>query len=49
MKAHKRGLKVTGEASVDYVEWVLRNYLADRQDDERFAVWARRADASLLT
>jgi len=45
----ERGLKVTGDNSVDYVERVLRNYQADRQDGERFAVWARRADASLLT
>jgi len=43
-----RGLKVTGEGAVDYVERVLRNYTADRQDGERFATWARRADEALL-
>ena len=45
----ERGLKVTAEDSADYVERVLRNYLADRTDGEVFATWARRADASLLT
>jgi sulfite reductase (ferredoxin) len=45
----ERGLKVTGDGSVDYVERVLRNYLEGREDGERFAVWARRADASQLT
>jgi sulfite reductase (ferredoxin) len=43
-----RGLKVTGEGAVDYVERLLRNYLADRADGERFATWARRADEALL-
>ncbi len=43
-----RGLKVTGEGAVDYVERLLRNYTADRTDDERFATWARRADEALL-
>ncbi|HUR13190.1 MAG TPA: nitrite/sulfite reductase [Mycobacteriales bacterium] len=45
----ERGLKVTAESSADYVERVLRNYLADRAEGERFAVWARRADAGLLS
>jgi sulfite reductase (ferredoxin) len=45
----ERGLKVTAEKSADYVERVLRNYLADRTEGERFAVWARRADTALLT
>jgi sulfite reductase (ferredoxin) len=45
----ERGLKITGEQAADYVERVLRNYLADRTDGEVFAVWARRADVSLLT
>jgi sulfite reductase (ferredoxin) len=45
----ERGLKITGEQAADYVERVLRNYLADRADGEVFAVWARRADVSLLT
>ena len=43
-----RGLKVTGDGAVDYVERLLRNYLEDRTDDERFATWARRADEALL-
>ncbi len=45
----ERGLKVTAEGSADYVERVLRNYLADRAEGEQFAVWARRADTRLLT
>jgi len=43
-----RGLKVTSDGMTDYVERVLRNYLADRADGEQFAAWARRADESLL-
>ena len=44
-----RGLKVTSAALTDYVERLLRNYLADRADGEQFASWVRRADADLLT
>ncbi|MBO0810097.1 MAG: nitrite/sulfite reductase, partial [Actinobacteria bacterium] len=44
-----RGLKVTADGAADYVERVLRNYLADRTDGEQFATWARRADEGLLT
>jgi sulfite reductase (ferredoxin) len=44
-----RGLKVTADGLVDYVERLLRNYLADRADGEQFATWARRADPALLT
>jgi sulfite reductase (ferredoxin) len=43
-----RGLKVTAEELPDYVERVLRNYLQDRADGERFATWVRRADESLV-
>ena len=43
-----RGLKVTGDGAVDYVERLLRSYLAHREPGERFAVWARRADEALL-
>jgi sulfite reductase (ferredoxin) len=43
-----RGLKVTADGLPDYVERVLRNYLADRSDGEQFSVWARRADERLL-
>jgi len=44
-----RGLKVTSAGLTDYVERLLRNYLADRADGEQFASWVRRADADLLT
>jgi sulfite reductase (ferredoxin) len=44
-----RGLKVTANGLTDYVEQLLRNYLADRSDGEQFASWVRRADADLLT
>jgi sulfite reductase (ferredoxin) len=44
-----RGLKVGADALPDYVERVLRNYLADRRDGEQFAPWSRRADEHLLT
>jgi sulfite reductase (ferredoxin) len=43
-----RGLKVTAGELPDYVERILRNYLADRSDGEQFAAWARRADDGLL-
>jgi sulfite reductase (ferredoxin) len=43
-----RGLKVRAADLPDYVERVLRNYLADRTDGERFATWVRRADESLV-
>jgi sulfite reductase (ferredoxin) len=44
-----RGLKVTADGAADYVERLLRTYVAERAQGERFAVWARRADESLLT
>jgi sulfite reductase (ferredoxin) len=44
-----RGLKVTADGLTDYIERLLRNYLADRSDGEQFATWARRADPALLT
>jgi sulfite reductase (ferredoxin) len=43
-----RGLKVTSAGLTDYVERILRNYVADRSDGEAFATWVRRADESLL-
>ncbi|MGI8536775.1 MAG: nitrite/sulfite reductase, partial [Mycobacteriales bacterium] len=43
-----RGLKVTADGAVDYVERLLLSYLSDRAPGERFATWARRADESLL-
>ncbi len=43
-----RGLKVTGDGAVDYIERLLKNFEADRADGERFATWARRADEERL-
>jgi sulfite reductase (ferredoxin) len=43
-----RGLKVTADELPDYIERVLRNYLKDRDDGERFATWVRRADEALV-
>src|SRR4051812_10846620 len=43
-----RGLKVTSEQLPDYVERVLRNYQAGREDGESFATWVRRADEALI-
>ncbi|MEZ0067679.1 sulfite reductase (ferredoxin) [Streptacidiphilus sp. MAP12-20] len=44
-----RGLKVTKDGLPDYVERVLRRYLADRQEGERFAQWTARADEEALS
>ncbi|MFJ8490214.1 nitrite/sulfite reductase [Streptomyces sp. NPDC094038] len=44
-----RGLKVTSEELPDYVERVLRRFQAERQDGERFAAWASRADEEALS
>jgi sulfite reductase (ferredoxin) len=38
-----RGHKVTADELSDYVERVVRNYVADRKPDERFAQWVARA------
>jgi len=38
-----RGHKVTAEELPDYVERVVRNYMADRKPDERFPQWVARA------
>ncbi|MFJ9469475.1 nitrite/sulfite reductase [Streptomyces caniferus] len=43
-----RGLKVTADELPDYVERVLRNFEAQRTDDERFAQWAARAEEGAL-
>mgnify|MGYP006155856429 CR=1 FL=1 len=43
-----RGLKVTADGAADYVERVLRSYLEHREEGDRFATWARRADEALL-
>jgi sulfite reductase (ferredoxin) len=39
-----RGHKVTGEELPGYVERVVRNFVANRKPDERFAQWVARAD-----
>jgi sulfite reductase (ferredoxin) len=43
-----RAHKVTSAGLDDYVETVVRNYLADRNDGETFADWIERADEALL-
>ncbi len=43
-----RGLKVTAEELPDYVERVLGRYADQRDGDETFAAWARRADEEAL-
>jgi sulfite reductase (ferredoxin) len=43
-----RGLKITADGAADYVERLLRTYLAERQEGDTFAVWVRRADEALL-
>jgi sulfite reductase (ferredoxin) len=43
-----RGLKVTSAELPDYIERVLRNYLADRVEGEAFAAWVRRAEEELV-
>ncbi len=43
-----RGHKVTVEELPDYVERVVRRYVSDRHDGERFAEWAVRADEAAL-
>ncbi len=39
-----RAHKVTSAELTDYVERIVRNYLASRLDGERFAAWAARAN-----
>jgi len=43
-----RAHKVTSAGLDDYIETVVRNYLGDRNDGERFADWIERADETLL-
>ncbi|QTE29945.1 nitrite/sulfite reductase [Pengzhenrongella sicca] len=47
-----RGLKVTAEGTAEYVERVVRRYVADRETTaagpETFAAWAHRADEEAL-
>ena len=44
-----RGLKVTAAGLADYIERVLRRFLAERNEGERFAEWAARASAESLS
>jgi sulfite reductase (ferredoxin) len=44
-----RGLKVTSEQLPDYVERVVRRFVAEREPGERFATWAVRADEEALS
>ncbi|MEP6481131.1 MAG: nitrite/sulfite reductase [Rhodoglobus sp.] len=43
-----RGLKVTALDLADYVERLVRRFLAERAADETFAQWAHRVDESAL-
>jgi len=43
-----RGLKVTADDLVDYVERVVRRYADQRDGDETFATWAHRVDEEAL-
>ncbi|MET9259757.1 nitrite/sulfite reductase [Amycolatopsis sp. NPDC004079] len=43
-----RGHKVTAGELVEYVERVVRAYVADREPGERFPQWALRADEGVL-
>ncbi len=43
-----RAHKVSSAGLADYVETVVRRYLATRRDDERFAPWAARVDDEAL-
>ncbi|MCW5254339.1 nitrite/sulfite reductase [Streptomyces sp. SHP 1-2] len=44
-----RGLKVTSDDLPDYIERVLKRYLAEREDGERFATWTARASEESLS
>lgn len=43
-----RGLKVTVEDLPDYVERVVRTFVASRAENETFAEWAHRSDEEVL-
>jgi sulfite reductase (ferredoxin) len=43
-----RGHKVTSAGLTDYVESVVRRFLEERHEGERFAAWAARADEEAL-
>lgn len=44
-----RRLKVTADELPDYVERLVRNFVADRADGESFAEWAARAEEAELS
>ncbi|BAU86885.1 precorrin-3B synthase [Streptomyces laurentii] len=44
-----RGLKVTSAELPDYIERLLKRFQAEREDGERFAVWASRASEEALS
>ncbi|MCF3961310.1 nitrite/sulfite reductase [Streptomyces fuscigenes] len=44
-----RGLKVTADELPDYVERVLNRFRKEREEGERFAAWAARADEEALS
>ncbi|MFD5573941.1 nitrite/sulfite reductase [Streptomyces cadmiisoli] len=44
-----RGLKVTSQELPDYVERVLKRFQEEREEGERFAVWAARASEEALS
>ena len=43
-----RGLKVPATGLTDYIERLVRRYLAQREDEESFAQWVHRADQEAL-
>ena len=43
-----RAHKVTSAGLTDYVERIVRTYLDEREEGERFASWALRADEEKL-
>jgi sulfite reductase (ferredoxin) len=43
-----RGHKVTADELPDYVERIVRHYLEEREDGERFATWAARTSEEAL-
>ena len=43
-----RGFKVSSDDLTDYLEGLVRNFLADRGEGETFAEWSRRAEEEKL-
>lgn len=43
-----RGLKVPADELADYIERLVRTYLDERDEDESFAAWTRRANEEVL-